>query len=142
MLRDAGAKEVHMRIASPPTQWPCYYGVDTPTRSELIASTHSVEEVNQYITSDTLAYLSLDSLTKSVMKSRTQASIAAQLSAQEAANAAISQTPSDQGTPKRRLPVRNHEVTEKSFCHACWSGDYPIDFTPTEKKQQLPLLHV
>ena len=132
MLRDAGAKEVHMRIASPPTQWPCYYGVDTPTRSELIASTHSVEEVNQYITSDTLAYLSLDSLTKSVMKSRTSA-------AQNAEPAPISV---ESGATKRRLPVRNPEVTEKSFCHACWSGNYPIDFTPTEKKQQLPLLHV
>jgi amidophosphoribosyltransferase len=70
MLRDAGAKEVHMRIASPPTMWPCYYGVDTPTRKELIAATHSLAEVNQYITSDTLAYLTLDALTRSVMLAR------------------------------------------------------------------------
>ena len=60
MLRDAGASEVHLRISSPPTAWPCYYGIDTPTRGELIASSHTVEEINQYITSDTLAYLSLD----------------------------------------------------------------------------------
>jgi len=58
MLRDAGAKEVHMRISSPATISPCYYGIDTPTRSELIASTNSVEEIRRYIEADTLAYFS------------------------------------------------------------------------------------
>ena len=58
MLRDAGAKEVHMRISSPATISPCYYGIDTPTRSELIASSNSVEEIRRYIEADTLAYLS------------------------------------------------------------------------------------
>ena len=58
MLRDAGAREVHMRISSPATISPCYYGIDTPTRSELIASTNSVEEIRRYIEADTLAYLS------------------------------------------------------------------------------------
>src|SRR5262249_32143733 len=45
MLRNAGAREVHMRISSPPIQWPCYYGIDTPTRKELIASSHQVDEI-------------------------------------------------------------------------------------------------
>ena len=58
MLRDAGAKEVHMRISSPPTIGPCYYGIDTPTRTELIASTNSLEEIRRFIEADTLAYLS------------------------------------------------------------------------------------
>ncbi|HEX9146821.1 MAG TPA: amidophosphoribosyltransferase [Candidatus Binatia bacterium] len=58
MLRDAGAKEVHMRISSPATIGPCYYGIDTPTRTELIASSNSVEEIRRYIEADTLAYLS------------------------------------------------------------------------------------
>jgi len=62
MLRDAGAKEVHMRISSPATISPCYYGIDTPTRSELIASTNSVEEIRRYIEADTLAYLSNEGL--------------------------------------------------------------------------------
>ena len=62
MMRDAGAKEIHFRISSPPTQWPCFYGIDTPNRNELIASSHSVDEINRYITSDTLAYLSTDHL--------------------------------------------------------------------------------
>src|SRR5204862_1847246 len=58
MIRDAGAREVHLRISAPPTRWPCYYGIDTPNRSELIASSHDVEEIRRYITADTLAYLS------------------------------------------------------------------------------------
>ena len=58
MIRAAGAREVHLRISSPPTTGPCFYGVDTPTRRELVASSHSVEEICQYVTADTLAYLS------------------------------------------------------------------------------------
>jgi len=62
MIRAAGASEVHLRISSPPTAWPCYYGIDTPTRQELIASTHSVEEIATYATADTLGYLSIEGL--------------------------------------------------------------------------------
>jgi amidophosphoribosyltransferase len=66
MVRAAGAKEVHMRIACPPTISPCFYGVDTPSKSELIAATHSVEEIREFIEADSLAYLSLEGLLKSV----------------------------------------------------------------------------
>jgi amidophosphoribosyltransferase len=62
MLRHAGAKEVHMRISSPPVISPCFYGIDTPTKKELIGSTHSIEEIRKYITADSLAYLSLEGL--------------------------------------------------------------------------------
>jgi amidophosphoribosyltransferase len=62
MIRDAGATEVHLRISSPPTAWPCYYGIDTPTRQELIASTHSLDEIRRYVTADSLGYLSIDGL--------------------------------------------------------------------------------
>jgi len=62
MLRDAGAKEVHMRISSPPTISPCYYGIDTPTRSELIASSNSAEEIRKYVEADSLRYLSREGL--------------------------------------------------------------------------------
>ncbi|MBU0504655.1 MAG: amidophosphoribosyltransferase [bacterium] len=62
MLRDAGAKEIHMRISSPPTKWPCFYGIDTPTRSELIAAKKSIKEIRNYIGVDSLKYLSVDSL--------------------------------------------------------------------------------
>jgi amidophosphoribosyltransferase len=57
MLKDAGAKEVHLRISSPPTSWPCYYGIDTPSRKELIAASHTTEEIARYVTADSLAYL-------------------------------------------------------------------------------------
>lgn len=66
MVRSAGAVEVHMRISCPPTRSPCFYGVDTPTRSELIAATHSVDEIRRYLDADSLAYLSLDGLTEAV----------------------------------------------------------------------------
>lgn len=66
MIRAAGASEVHMRISSPPMCFSCYYGVDTPIREELIASSLDVEEINKYITSDTLGYLSLDGVMKAV----------------------------------------------------------------------------
>ncbi len=63
MLREVGgAKEVHMRICSPPTVGPCFYGIDTPTRQELIASSHLAEEIKKYITADSLSYLSLEGL--------------------------------------------------------------------------------
>jgi len=58
MLRDAGAREVHLRISSPATTGPCYYGIDTPTRGELIASANSIEEIRRFVEADTLAYLS------------------------------------------------------------------------------------
>ncbi len=64
MIRHAGAKEVHMRISSPPIVSPCFYGIDTPTKRELIASSHSTEEIRKYITADSLAYLSLDGMLK------------------------------------------------------------------------------
>jgi len=96
MVRDAGAREVHLRISSPPTQWPCYYGIDTPTRRELIASSHSTDEIARYVTADTLGYLSLDGMLKA---------------------------------------VAGPNGDKNGFCHACFSGDYAIPFTPSNKRQ-------
>lgn len=62
MLRDAGAKEVHMRISSPPFMWPCYYGTDIPSRGELIACNHSIEEITKLSGADSLGYLPVESL--------------------------------------------------------------------------------
>jgi amidophosphoribosyltransferase len=119
MVRDAGAKEVHLRISSPPTKWPCYYGIDTPTRGELIASSHSVEEINQYITSDSLAYLSLEAMNEAVVHARSEAS----------------------GRKQRSLPLLNgHSLGERSFCHACWTGEYPVEFSPPPRQRQMRLL--
>ena len=66
MMRQAGAREVHLRISCPPTISPCFYGVDTPTKSELIASSHSVEEIRRFVEADSVGYLSLASLRKAV----------------------------------------------------------------------------
>jgi amidophosphoribosyltransferase len=66
IMRSAGAREVHVRISCPPTVAPCFYGIDTPTQKELIASSHSIEEIRKYIGADSLAYLSLDGLRAAV----------------------------------------------------------------------------
>jgi amidophosphoribosyltransferase len=66
MMRDAGASEVHMRIASPPTRHSCFYGVDTPERSKLLAATHDLEAMRKYIQADSLAFVTIDGLYKAV----------------------------------------------------------------------------
>jgi amidophosphoribosyltransferase len=119
MLRDAGAKEVHMRISSPPTEWPCYYGIDTPTRSELIAASHSVEEINQYITSDTLAYLSLPNMIEAVRSAQ----------------------PPQEKSNGRSLPMAP-PLDADSFCHACFSGEYAIRFDRHPRQRQMRLLDI
>jgi len=65
-VRSAGAKEVHLRISCPPTISPCFYGVDTPTKSQLIASNHSNEWIRNFVEADSLEYLSMDNLQKAV----------------------------------------------------------------------------
>ncbi|MBN2195477.1 MAG: amidophosphoribosyltransferase [Polyangiaceae bacterium] len=118
MVRDAGAKEVHLRIASPPTAWPCYYGIDTPTRRELIASSHTTDEINQYITSDSVGYLSLSSLINAVIETQnTHANRAS-------GGGSAARDPLDTG----------------SFCHACWSGEYPVAFSHPPRQRQMRLL--
>ena len=72
MVRSAGAKEVHMRISCPPTISPCFYGVDTPRRTELIAATHTLEEIRKYLNADSVAYLSLEGLTGAVNGGRSR----------------------------------------------------------------------
>jgi len=91
MIRQAGAREVHMRIASPPITGPCLYGIDTPTWDELIGAQKSVDEIRDYLGVDTLGYLSLDGTLKAAG-----------------------------GDPE-------------TFCHACFSGDYP---TPVPQRNR------
>lgn len=85
LIRQAGAKEVHFRLASPPITWPCWYGIDTPTRAELIAANHSLEEIRRHLGVETLGYLSLEGMLRAAG-----------------------------GDPQ-------------SFCHACFSGQYPTE---------------
>jgi len=97
MVRNAGAKEVHVLISSPPTSYPCYYGIDTPTRKELISSSHTVDEISRYITADSLGYLSLKGLLNAV------------------------------------------GANDTNYCHACFTGDYPIAFPKLKAEPQLDL---
>jgi len=93
MIRHAGAREVHMRISSPPTMAPCFYGIDTPTKKELIGSHLTVEEIRHYLTADSLGYLSLEGML------------------------AMAPNRSD------------------SYCHACFTEQYPISLTRAEQLQ-------
>ena len=72
MVRQAGAREVHLRISCPPTVSPCYYGVDTPSKQELIAANQTVEEIRRFVEADTLGYLSLESLSHAVDDTKNQ----------------------------------------------------------------------
>ncbi|HON17451.1 MAG TPA: amidophosphoribosyltransferase, partial [Spirochaetota bacterium] len=62
MFRNAGAREIHVRISAPPTKFPCYYGIDIPTHSELIASSHTIEEIRKYLRVESLSYLTIDTM--------------------------------------------------------------------------------
>ena len=99
MIRAAGARAVHLRVCSPPITGPCHYGIDTPTREELIAATHSVDEIREFLGVDSLGYLSLEGMI-------------------------------------RAAGPRN------GYCHACFSGHYPIPVSDEGlgARHQLPLV--
>ena len=66
-LRQAGAKEIHMRVSCPPIKYPCFFGIDFPTKKELIASSHSIEWIRDFVGLDSLKYLSLEGMLKAMM---------------------------------------------------------------------------
>jgi amidophosphoribosyltransferase len=70
MVRASGAREVHVRVSCPPTISPCFYGVDTPSKSELIAATHTIDEIRDFLEADSIAYLSLEGLLSTVQSDR------------------------------------------------------------------------
>ena len=70
MLRNCGVKKIHMRIASPPVKFPCFYGIDTPTKKELLASRYSIQEIQKYIGVDSLNFISLDGVYKALVIKR------------------------------------------------------------------------
>jgi amidophosphoribosyltransferase len=100
MLRGAGAAEVHVRISAPPTRNPCFYGIDIPTREELIANNKTEDEIRDHVGCDSLGYLSLEGTLRSV----------------------------DEKPP------------ERTYCDACFSGQYPVPFEEPVKVKPLPLL--
>ena len=66
MLREAGAAEVHLRISSPPWRWPCFYGIDTPSYEELLATDHTVDEMAAVLGADSLAFISIENLRRAI----------------------------------------------------------------------------
>jgi len=66
MLKDAGAKEVHVRVASPPVTDPCFFGIDTPDKNKLIAATHTIEEIQNRMGADSLGYLSVEGMLEAI----------------------------------------------------------------------------
>ena len=100
MLRTAGAREVHLRISAPPTRNPCYYGIDTPDKDELIGSNRTTDEIRSFVGCDSLGYLSIDGMLSAL------------------------------GDAERAY-----------YCHACFSGDYPVAFEKQEKLEPLPSQH-
>jgi amidophosphoribosyltransferase len=100
LIRDAGAREVHVRVCVPPIRHPCYFGVDMATSKELIAAQKTVEEIRQHIGADSLGYLSLEGM------------------------------------------VRATGMPRDSFCHACFSGQYPIPVQLSLDKYGLERLNV
>ena len=110
MLREAGAREVHVRITSPPVRWPCFYGIDMPTRAELVASDLLTDEVASYVGADSLGYLSLEALTETA--------------------AAPGQGAGDSGA---QVAEGDSPRPDKGLCTACFTGSYPI---PVEGQAQ------
>ena len=72
MLREAGAKEIHVRISSPPVKWPCFYGIDFATRAELIANGLNMDEIRDNLGADSLGYISLDGMVEATQQKRSQ----------------------------------------------------------------------
>ncbi len=116
MFRRAGAKEVHMRISAPPTIDPCYYGIDTPQKEELVASRLSLSEIKDFLEVDSIAYLSVEGMYRAIHGGDPE-------------NAAKKHEAGAPGEPPR-----------KRFCDACFTGNYPIG-TPSDcGKKQTELL--
>ncbi len=109
MLRDAGAREVHVRVSSPPTKWPCYYGINTPTRDELIASSQDEQQIASYLEADSVGYLSLPSLARAVRHVEH-----------------LGATSPRAGAP---LPESESASPLYGYCHACFSGEYPVSIS-------------
>lgn len=97
ILRTLGTKEIHVRISAPPTKFPCYYGIDTPSKRELIANNLSQKRITTYIGADSLYYLSLEGLVSVVSRFHT----------------------------KKSIDKSSKSKDTATLCDACFSGDYP-----------------
>ena len=115
MLRDAGVKKVHFRVSSPPTVGACFYGIDTPSAEELIAATHSSEEIRNFIGADTLGYLSLEGMYQAVTSA-----------GKDAAGPAAQETKActSQGCGVTSAKSGQDLAGKGRYCDACFTGNY------------------
>jgi amidophosphoribosyltransferase len=113
MLREAGAAEVHMRITSPPVVWPCFYGIDTDTQDQLIAANMTLQQISDYIGTDTLAYISHDGLVQSVLNNNAK----------------------NNSDPATRTSMACQDSSRGGYCTACFSGEYPIKVSEQMQQQ-------
>ena len=115
MLRDAGAKEIHLRVSSPPYRWPCFYGMDTGSRGELLAANLTVDEIREYLDVDTLSYLKLDHLleaTGAVGAGFCSACLTGEYPIEIPANLTkqVLEHPDDPSAPERAMPVLGDDL--------------------------------
>ena len=111
MLREAGAKEVHLRIVSPEVMWPCFYGIDTDTQDQLISANNTLQETCDFIGADSLAFISIEGLRRAIVEE------------------------THTGMPEAFKKARN-----SGFCEACFTGAYPVEI-PQETKEKSFLPH-
>ncbi|NLK59431.1 MAG: hypothetical protein GX290_00080, partial [Treponema sp.] len=104
ILRKAGAKEVHFRISSPPVKYPCYFGIDTPVRADLISATHDTAEICKAVGADSLAFISMDGMV-------------------EALETCVPERAVD---TTEQNESRKSEANDCCFCQGCFLGEYPM----------------
>jgi amidophosphoribosyltransferase len=113
ILRKAGAKEVHFRISSPPVKFPCYFGIDTPARADLISANYDIEEIRQAIGADSLAFISMDGMIEALQ------------SCEGMGSDDDGKEPAARGA-RRREGAHDNGTTNCGFCQGCFLGEYPM----------------
>lgn len=141
MLKNAGAREVHIRVSSPPYRFPCYYGINAPSTKQLLASAYSLDEIRELIGADSLEYLSLEGLMrtpaapKSALKSVLESTQESNLGLDSGVDTKKDSKKDSKINLKVNLKESSKTVSESglelsskcSFCCACFNGEYPIE---------------
>lgn len=116
ILRKAGAKEVHFRISSPPVKYPCFFGIDTPARADLISASHDTNEICQAIGADSLAFLSMDGMIEALQSCEYE---------EDHKKPRASENEKETGSEKSRRTSPNG-ATNCGYCQGCFLGEYPM----------------
>jgi len=117
ILRKAGAKEVHFRISSPPVRFPCYFGIDTPARADLISANNDIEEIREAIGADSLAFISMEGMIEALQS--------CEYDEVEAAATAARHGKGRETTP-REGGLSPNGASNCGYCQGCFLGEYPM----------------